>query len=152
LAHYLTVRSKSLSASKNVAVDFRFITSSNTQKSRGAKAFFLSACNPRHRCGGSCWARGIISIPEISLISNIGYSVAGTHTTRVAAVNRTPRGTMSFPLKHPPIIEPNFEADRFTEESFYYGQNVPERLFWKVRVPLSVATVHRLRRWAKDLG
>lgn len=100
----------------------------------------------------SCWARHILSIvPEVNLVSNIGYSGAGTHTTGGSAANRTTCSSMQFPLRHPPIIEANVDADRFTEESFYYGQNLVERLFWAWRVPLSVSTARSIRRWLKEL-
>jgi len=100
----------------------------------------------------SCWTHRALSIiPEVNLVSNIGYSGAATHTTQGTAVNRTRFSSMDFPLRHPPRIEPNVEADRFTEESFYYGQNLPERLFWALRVPLSLATARRIRRWSKTI-
>jgi hypothetical protein len=95
----------------------------------------------------SCWARGGVSIiPEINLISNIGYSKAGTHTSARSTGNATPRNYMSFPLKHPAIIETNREADAFTEETFYYGSTFLERCFWAWRLPFSVSTVRRIRR------
>ena len=100
----------------------------------------------------SCWARGALSIiPEVNLVSNIGYAGTGTHTTGGAAANRTPVGSMQFPLQHPPRTEANVEADRFTEESFYYGQNLLERLFWTLRTPLSLGTARMLRRWIKTV-
>jgi hypothetical protein len=98
----------------------------------------------------SCWARGALSInPEVNLVLNIGHSATGTHTKRGAAVNRTPVGSIQFPLRHPSRVEWDVDADRFTEQSFYYGQNLLERLFWTLRVPLSLGTARRLRRWPR---
>jgi hypothetical protein len=99
----------------------------------------------------SCWRRGAVSIiPEANLVSNIGYSGSGTHTSASTAKNQTEVGPMKFPLQHPPVIQANIEADRFTEETFYFGQDLPQRLFWKLRVPLSISTVRRLRRWGRQ--
>ena len=100
----------------------------------------------------SCWARDSLSIiPDVNLVANMGYSGAGTHTAESGAANRTARSSMQFPLRHPPIIESHVEADHFTEKTFYYGQTLPERLFWTLRVPLSVSTVRRIRRRIKKL-
>jgi hypothetical protein len=95
----------------------------------------------------SSWARHQLSvIPTVNLVSNIGHSGDGTHTSNRSATNRTVRDAIVFPLKHPITIEAHAEADLFTEETFYYGQNLPERMFWKLRVPLSVSSVRRARR------
>ena len=95
----------------------------------------------------SCWARDSLSIiPETNLVSNIGYSDASTHTTRHSTANLTSRGAISFPLQHPSLVQAQAEADRFTEETFYYGQSLAEQWFWRLRPPVSVATVRRIRR------
>ena len=95
----------------------------------------------------SCWAAGNLSvIPNVNLVSNIGHSAEGTHTTGQGAANRTEVGVLTFPLRHPDCVVMNAEADLYTEETFYYGQRPLERLFWSCRIPLSVATVRRLRR------
>jgi hypothetical protein len=100
----------------------------------------------------SCWARDRLSvIPVANLVSNIGHSGTGTHTTGHGAVNRSARRAMSFPLNHPSAIAADTEADLFTEETFYYGQSLPERLFWALRVPFPISTVRRIRRVAKSL-
>ena len=79
----------------------------------------------------SRWSLNKLSIiPEVNLITNIGHSAEGTHTTDRAGGNRTPLGQMDFPLQHPPTIEPHVEADRYTEHTFYYGYTLLERFFW----------------------
>lgn len=100
----------------------------------------------------SNWVRGNVSvIPEVNLVANIGHSEEGTHTTGRGAGNETAVGTVEFPLRHPPTIEANRKADSNTEETFYYGQTAAERLFWALRLPVSVATVRRVRRRVYDL-
>lgn len=100
----------------------------------------------------SNWTRGSLSIiPETNLVRNIGHTAEGTHTTGSGAANQTEATSMQFPLRHPPTIEPHAEADLYTEETFYYGQTLPERLFWKLRLPISVATVRKFRRLASGL-
>ena len=98
----------------------------------------------------SCWVRGALSIiPEVNLIENIGHFGNGTNMTITSAVNKSEVTPMQFPLRHPLRIEAHRNADLFTEETFYYGQNIPERLFWNLRIPLSLAAARKMRRWAK---
>lgn len=101
----------------------------------------------------SCWQRRAVSIiPETNLVANIGYSEAGTHTAEDGTANRSSVSPMEFPLRHPPELVVNAAADRFTEETFYYGETVAERIFWALRLPFSVATVRRARRIMKKLA
>ena len=70
----------------------------------------------------ACWNQSGLSImPEVNLISNIGFSeITATNTSTKA--KDSPYANMeikemSFPLKHPPFMLPNREADRFTQKT-----------------------------------
>ena len=64
---------------------------------------------------------GLCVLPEINLVSNIGFG-SGTHTT----VNNSPLANIpieeiKFPLQHPSEITRNLEADDFTEKYIFSG-------------------------------
>jgi len=70
------------------------------------------------------WCKGGLAImPKQSLISNIGFGQAATHTTSAnhefANIERI---AMAFPIIHPPGVEINQLADRFMIERFVREQ------------------------------
>lgn len=69
----------------------------------------------------ACWVQhGLSIIPEGNLISNIGVGEDSTHTTIENSTHgEMPVEPMQFPLKHPPYMARNDEADRFTQVSVY---------------------------------
>ena len=62
------------------------------------------------------WSRDALTIlPEVNLVSNLGFGPAATHTTSLASPDAAlPLSAMHFPLRHPPRIERCAEADEFT--------------------------------------
>jgi hypothetical protein len=82
----------------------------------------------------ACWAhRGLSILPSTNLISNIGFSKDATHT-RTAEDERAfvPAAGMPFPLRHPPYMIRNTDADR--------------QIFEQVSAAPGAATLrHRLR-------
>jgi hypothetical protein len=64
----------------------------------------------------TCWARGgLTALPEVNLISNIGWGAAATHTSAgVSPLGDIPTAEMKFPLRHPERVERNDAADRYT--------------------------------------
>jgi hypothetical protein len=58
-------------------------------------------------------------IPNINLISNIGFGQGATHTKVENALSNLPAHEMSFPLKHPDLVEVNVQADEFTEKNYF---------------------------------
>jgi hypothetical protein len=63
----------------------------------------------------TCWAQNGLSIlPNTTLVSNIGFGEGATHTksSRDKRSN-LPTTEMSFPLRHPPYVARNREADQF---------------------------------------
>jgi hypothetical protein len=74
--------------------------------------------------------RGLSIIPHVNLISNIGYTQEATHTKEEdSPYNQMLIEVMDFPLKHPPFIVRNVQADRFTEYTLYdYQPNLLKRV------------------------
>ncbi|WP_242031169.1 DUF5672 family protein [Anabaena sp. FACHB-1237] len=66
--------------------------------------------------------QGLSILPNINLVSNIGFGQEGTHTTDTNSIlANIPVEEMQFPLKHPPFIVRDTQADNFTERTFYSG-------------------------------
>ena len=69
------------------------------------------------------WVEGRVNVmPNVNLISNIGFGAGATHTLSDSHLANIPFAPMVFPVKHPVGIYRNLEADIFTFESCF---NVP---------------------------
>ena len=77
----------------------------------------------------SCWKQsGLIVLPNINLVTNIGFGNEGTHTKgNTSKVANLPAYKIEFPLKHPPYIIRDMVADQY-EEKTHYGIFVPSLL------------------------
>ena len=63
---------------------------------------------------------GFSAIPEVNLVSNIGFGDSATHTGANNTVNKLanlPAVGLDFPLKHPSAISRNTAADQFAFEN-----------------------------------
>lgn len=61
--------------------------------------------------------RGMLQVvPNVNLISNIGFGADATHTHIVSEHANLPTVAMQFPLKHPAFVLANVEADQFISE------------------------------------
>ncbi len=70
----------------------------------------------------SCWQDGRLAIlPNVNLVSNIGFSPDATHTRASHRVGNMPVSAMSFPLVHPPDVVRDRSKDDFTERLTYSG-------------------------------
>ena len=71
----------------------------------------------------ACWLnQGLTILPEVNLVSNIGFGREATHTQTVDFVANLPVNEMQFPLKHPPEIIIQTEADQYTEKTLFSGR------------------------------
>jgi hypothetical protein len=63
---------------------------------------------------------GLTILPNVNLISNIGFGEGATHTasTKNPWLN-LPTQAMSFPLQHPEFIIRDSVADKFTQDSVF---------------------------------
>ena len=86
----------------------------------------------------ACWIQnGLTILPNVNLVSNIGFGTEGTHTTsNNSPVAKLPTEEMRFPLQHPPFVIRNAEADEFTQETIFNG-SARNRLIKKARKILS---------------
>lgn len=68
----------------------------------------------------SCWVHdGLSVIPNVNLISNIGFGASATHTGGADLYANLPTRPMAFPLRHPVSVARDVEADAFTARSMY---------------------------------
>lgn len=64
----------------------------------------------------TCWLHNGLSIlPEVNLVTNIGFGEDATHTKSSSKLANIPVEAIKTPLKHPPSLDINHLADRFTE-------------------------------------
>jgi hypothetical protein len=70
----------------------------------------------------ACWLqRGLSIIPNVNLVSNIGFGPEATHFKgkRRSKFDAPPIEALEFPLKHPPFVIRNAEADNFTQKNIF---------------------------------
>lgn len=65
----------------------------------------------------SCWIQsGLTVLPNVNLVSNIGFGEDGTHTKKATSkIAMIPALEITFPLKHPPTMIRDDVADRRTD-------------------------------------
>lgn len=82
------------------------------------------------------WANNMISImPNVNLISNIGFGANATHTQGSSIYADMPMQQMDFPLVHPNLIFPHIGADNFTSRRMF-SSSLCKRVVKKVRATL----------------
>jgi hypothetical protein len=82
----------------------------------------------------SAWVNGgLHAVPNINLVSNLGFREDATHTppSQGDFLGELPTRAISFPLVHPERIERNAAADDFSERALYSG--VIDKLFDRLR-------------------
>jgi hypothetical protein len=61
----------------------------------------------------ACWLmRGLAAVPNVNLISNIGFQGAGSHCSGGAWFENQPVAALPMPLRHPSLVLPDPDADR----------------------------------------
>jgi hypothetical protein len=82
----------------------------------------------------ACWQNDALCIlPQVDLVSNIGFNAEGTHTVRYNQFADLPVDEMYFPLQHPPEIIRDLHADRFIQESKFnldLWSRLKRKLYW----------------------
>jgi len=69
---------------------------------------------------------GLTILPNVNLVSNIGFGEGSTHTREVTELSEIPTEHMNFPLKHRAIMVRNACADRYTDK-YVYGIKMDEK-------------------------
>lgn len=65
----------------------------------------------------ACWLQGGLTVlPEVNLVSNVGFGKDATHTKSVKQTRSLTRHPIEFPLQHPPSFIRNAPADAFTQD------------------------------------
>ena len=69
----------------------------------------------------ACWLQsGLTILPNVNLISNIGFNTDATHTlNKWSRVANLPVEAINFPLKYPPYMVRNAQADAFTHNVLF---------------------------------
>jgi hypothetical protein len=80
----------------------------------------------------TCWIQNGLSIlPNVNLISNIGYGKDATHTIKQSPLSNMPVSAMNFPIQHPLFMIRDTKVDRFTL-SYRFGMNIIT--LWRIKV------------------
>jgi hypothetical protein len=70
-----------------------------------------------HQLTFTFWSQnGLTILPNSNLVSNIGFREDATHTKGNSEVANIPTEAIDFPLKHPPFMMRNIQADKYTEK------------------------------------
>jgi hypothetical protein len=82
----------------------------------------------------SCWIQNYLSIlSNVNLISNIGFGNGGTNTKISTSIfSEIPTKELSFPLKHPPFIIQDIDADKFTNNILFKQVSLTQRIKSKI--------------------
>lgn len=74
----------------------------------------------------TCWLQnGLAILPNVNLVSNIGFGVDATHTFSAdnasgeCASLSVPTAVLDFPLRHPDWVVRNSAVDRFIQDNLY---------------------------------
>jgi len=89
----------------------------------------------------ACWLQnGFCIIPNGNLVTNIGHGSEATHTNdEKSPYNNMLVEAMSFPLKHPPFVTRNLEADKFTQRTLFdYDPNFFKKVQNKLKKILNI--------------
>ncbi|MCL5431594.1 MAG: glycosyltransferase family 2 protein [Patescibacteria group bacterium] len=69
-------------------------------------------------------AKGLAILPNVNLVSNIGFGAEATHTKKIERYAKLPLQTMKFPLVHPKSISRNVMADFLTYHNHFGGSTL----------------------------
>lgn len=84
----------------------------------------------------SCWLQnGLCIISDRNLVTNIGYGAEATHIhDEKDPYIKMAIAEMDFPLKHPPFILRDLEADKFTQRTLFdYDPNIFKKVQNKIK-------------------
>ena len=77
---------------------------------------------------------GLHVTPNLNLVSNIGFRSDASHTVDLSdPFSNLPARSIEFPLKHPPAVIRDAEADLITEQKAYSGKDFLKLMFSATR-------------------
>lgn len=75
----------------------------------------------------ACWVQSGLSIlPNVNLVSNIGFGNEATHTVGSSPFEKMPVGPIDFPLQHPKFVVRDLKSDTFTQNN-NFDQGKPSK-------------------------
>jgi hypothetical protein len=89
----------------------------------------------------ACWLQnGLCIIPNCNLVTNIGYGSEATHIhNENDPYIKMATEAMNFPLKHPPFVIRDLEADKFTQRTLFdYDPNILKKVHKKMKKLLKI--------------
>jgi len=79
------------------------------------------------------WVNNMISVmPNVNLISNIGFGANATHTIADSVFSSMPVEPITFPLQHPDGVYVNIKADKFTADN-QFSTSLIRRVLGKIK-------------------
>jgi hypothetical protein len=90
-----------------------------------------------YRWNFSCWIQSYLSIlPNVNLISNIGFGNAGTNTKKALNIySNLLTEKLELPLQHPPFVIQDTKSDNFTQTTLY-KRNIITKVKFKIKAYL----------------
>ena len=98
-----------------------------------------------------CWSQGgLCIIPDVNLVSNIGFRSDGTHTTTESYLSNLPKADI-WEIKHPPFVLSHREADAYTFDYRFGGKAMREADSFTGKLGIQTSnTKRRLKRLFTD--
>lgn len=82
----------------------------------------------------ACWIHhGLSVLPNVNLVTNIGFNVAATHTRGNSRVANLAAEEMRFPLAHPPFMITDERSDALTASRLYRSAGMAGYVKWALR-------------------
>lgn len=82
----------------------------------------------------ACWLQsGLTILPNVNLISNIGFRSDATNTRQRSRFADMPVSPVSFPLQHPPYVLRDAQADLYTQRNNFDHATLALRVKGKLR-------------------
>lgn len=108
---------------------------------KGAQKYWLKTLRSVFACEIDTWdcqwnyamwmQNGLSILPNVNLVSNIGFGAGATHTSDCNILSNLPFCEMSFPLTHPSNMICDNQADLFTERPYFRCQTLWQRIVSK---------------------
>jgi hypothetical protein len=85
---------------------------------------------------------GLTALPNINLVSNIGFGADGTHTTGESKLANLPMGDLGN-IRHPSFVVRNHLADQYTFDHVFGGKQMKEANTFSGKLRRFLATTKR---------
>jgi len=94
----------------------------------------------------------LAAIPDRNLVSNIGFGEAATRTRdSLPSMANLPRVTMESPLKHPPDVALNREADNYSFKNICPWIAENQNYYWQLRHKFTASLPDPVRQKVRNL-